>query len=352
MGRSLVSIGCWSLLLCVAAVSAIGAVQGVDSSLHPGDGPAPLADAGQGNGSANVSGPPIEPDSVVLDVSVDANGSATWRIEFRTRLHDRADLAAFERYQADLRGGSATASQTFYDRIRASIAAAAKATGRPMHGSDFSTNVELRRIPERVGVVVYTFRWDGFATVSTDRITVRDALVGFFLNENEQLLVSWPAGYTLSESDPPPDARRERTVVWTGPTELGAGQPSLVVAETPGPLSRLLPVAAIVVSIVAASAFVWFRFGDDVTDTLAGGSSDAIDRDPELLSNEERVVTLLERNGGRIKQRTVAEELGWSETKTSYVVRDLRQDGRIHSFRLGRQNVLSLPDRQGSGGHS
>ena len=351
MGRSLVSIGCWSLLLFVAAISATGAVQGVDS-LHRADGLSLLADAGQTNGSANASGPPIEPDSVVLEVSVAANGSAKWWIEFRTRLHDRADLDAFDRYRADLRGGSSNASQAFYDKIRASIAAAADATGRAMHGSDFSTRVELRRIPERVGVVVYTFRWDGFATVSSDRITIRDALEGFFLDENEKLLVSWPAGYTLSESDPPPDARRERTVVWSGPTELGQGQPSLVVTETPGPISRLLPAVVAVFGLVAVSAFLWNRFGDDVADTLSWGSSDATDRDPDLLSNEERVVTLLERNGGRIRQRTVAEELGWSETKTSYVVRDLRQDGRIRSFRLGRENVLSLPDRQGGGGHS
>ena len=40
----------------------------------------------------------------------------------------------------------------------------------------------------------------------------------------------------------------------------------------------------------------------------------------------------------------IADELGWTETKTSDVVSRLREEGRIDSFRLGRENVLSLAD--------
>jgi hypothetical protein len=64
----------------------------------------------------------------------------------------------------------------------------------------------------------------------------------------------------------------------------------------------------------------------------------------ELLSNEERVVRLLERHGGRLKQQAVVAELDWTEAKTSQVVSDLRETGDVESFRLGRENVLSLPD--------
>ena len=66
--------------------------------------------------------------------------------------------------------------------------------------------------------------------------------------------------------------------------------------------------------------------------------------DPDLLSNEERVLQLLDANGGRMKQKHVVEELGWTDAKTSKVVSGLRDDDEIESFRIGRENVLTFPD--------
>lgn len=45
-----------------------------------------------------------------------------------------------------------------------------------------------------------------------------------------------------------------------------------------------------------------------------------------------------------MKQGQVAAELDWTAAKTSQVVTGLRDDGRLDGFRLGRENVLSLPD--------
>ena len=66
--------------------------------------------------------------------------------------------------------------------------------------------------------------------------------------------------------------------------------------------------------------------------------------DPELLSNEEKVLRLIEANGGRMKQKRVAEELDWTAAKTSQVTKRLREDGDLKGFRLGRENVLALPE--------
>jgi uncharacterized membrane protein len=88
-------------------------------------------------------------------------------------------------------------------------------------------------------------------------------------------------------------------------------------------------------------------------DPLAGGSddSDVAGSPPdELLSNEERVLQLLRENGGRMKQKQVAEQLDWTAAKTSQVVGDLREDEEVDAFRLGRENVLTLPDVDIGGG--
>jgi hypothetical protein len=45
-----------------------------------------------------------------------------------------------------------------------------------------------------------------------------------------------------------------------------------------------------------------------------------------------------------MKQKRVAEELDWTAAKTSQVVTGLRDDDDLDGFRLGRENVLSLPE--------
>jgi hypothetical protein len=45
-----------------------------------------------------------------------------------------------------------------------------------------------------------------------------------------------------------------------------------------------------------------------------------------------------------MKQKRVADELDWTAAKTSQVVTGLRDDDELDGFRLGRENVLSLPE--------
>ncbi|ELZ65176.1 hypothetical protein C457_16782 [Haloferax prahovense DSM 18310] len=92
----------------------------------------------------------------------------------------------------------------------------------------------------------------------------------------------------------------------------------------------------------AASAGAGADEPDD--DSNAGDEDGEPSPPPELLSNEERVLRLIESRGGRIKQQEVAGALDWTDAKTSKVVRGMRDEGTIEGFRLGRENVLRLPE--------
>ncbi|WP_049985770.1 helix-turn-helix transcriptional regulator [Halobellus rufus] len=87
--------------------------------------------------------------------------------------------------------------------------------------------------------------------------------------------------------------------------------------------------------------------GDSETDGAAAASAAGTDDTPpwddELLSNEERVLALVEHEGGRIKQQEVAQTLEWTDAKTSQVIRKMRDADKLDAFRLGRENVLVLP---------
>ncbi|MEZ3116843.1 helix-turn-helix transcriptional regulator [Halobaculum sp. MBLA0147] len=68
------------------------------------------------------------------------------------------------------------------------------------------------------------------------------------------------------------------------------------------------------------------------------------ERDVELLSDEERVERLLERNGGRMRQADIVSETGWSDAKVSQLLSAMADEGRVDKLRLGRENLISFPD--------
>jgi hypothetical protein len=82
----------------------------------------------------------------------------------------------------------------------------------------------------------------------------------------------------------------------------------------------------------------------DSDETADGDGSGTSGPPEELLSNEERVLKLLDESGGRIKQQRIVEDLDWTAAKTSQVVGNLRDEDAVETFRIGRENVVTLPE--------
>ena len=280
----------------------------------------------------------IERDSVLMRVDIQDDGSATWRIEYRTRLDDPNTTQAFRDLQADIDENPETYSTSFFDGINSTVATAENATDREMTAGNYSVNADVRHLPRRYGVVVYKFTWRGFAVVDGKTIEAGDALAGFFLGENERLLLTWPASHEFETVEPSPDDRRDRSVIWTGPMEFGPNEPRLVVTDSsPFPQVPWIGFAVLAGLLVTGAGAWWLSRRRSILDR---GAED----DATLLSNEERVIRVLEKQGGRAKQQEVVDALDWTEAKTSRVISTLREQDRVDSFRLGRENVVTLAD--------
>lgn len=72
------------------------------------------------------------------------------------------------------------------------------------------------------------------------------------------------------------------------------------------------------------------------------------DPDLSLLSDAERVEHLLDRNGGRMRQTEIVEATGWSDAKVSQLLSSMAEEERIEKLRLGRENLISLPEEDAS----
>jgi len=340
----------------------------------------------------------VDPDDILLEVTVEPDGDAVWEAQYRIRLATDDEEQAFEDLRADIEADPGSYTGRFSERMSSTAAVAENATGRDMAVTNTTVTAERRELPQSYGVLTYQFEWSNFAATDGDRIVVGDAVDGLFLDEGSSLIVSWPDEYRLSESSPSPTETRDSAVVWQGPVDFTAGEPR-VTLEPEGIATGPILIVAGGMLLVAVAAVVYRRRGeagpfagtpdddgsaegvassnsesssnesdsppDDGTPPSGTADEDLADGEPsdnesaddesvdnastppidrELLSNEEQVLRLVEANGGRMKQKRVAEELGWTAAKTSQVVTGLRDEGDLDGFRLGRENVLSLPD--------
>ncbi|WP_410766488.1 hypothetical protein [Haloferax sp. DFSO60] len=374
-------------LLCVLAM--VAPVAATQEGSAAGPGVEPLVQQG------------VVPDSTRITVDIRENGSAHWQIQYWTRLDDQNTTEAFDSLSADIESNPDNYTTDFRDRIEGTVAAAENSTGREMAVSNVTVAAETRSLPDSYGVVTYSFEWSNFAAVDGDQLVVGDAIEGFFLDADSRLMISWPESYGTLSVAPSPDETRENTVIWRGSdTEFVSGEPQVVlepgagapstattedstpggdgnVADDPFPTTALAALAIVGTLLVGGVLYARSRgvFGDDseltsddpVSDSARTGvpaaatdvgdesdsttSTDSDEREggtektpAELLSNEERVLQFIESQGGRVKQQEVAGALDWTDAKTSKVVRGMRDEGTIEGFRLGRENVLRLPE--------
>jgi hypothetical protein len=336
VGRLLAVVGLLSL--AVGSAGAVGAA-GFDAPFQTGD---------------------VDPDTVVLRADVDENGTAAWTIEYRVRLDDENTSAAFDDLAADVRANRSDYEAEFRQRMTRTAGVAENATGRSMQVENVSVIAERRQLPQEYGVVSYRFRWTNFAAVDGERLLVGDALSGFFLDAETRLILSWPSGYEATSVTPAADERGDSSLVWRGPTDFAADEPRVELAPRGGlPLGL---VGVVLAALLAGGGFAWYRRHDATAADGAGDVAAVADREggddgtvdeaadepagppEELLSPEERVLRFVEEQGGRVKQQEVVSSFDWTAARTSQVVGSLRDDGEIETFRLGRENVITLPD--------
>ncbi|NHN46237.1 helix-turn-helix domain-containing protein [Halostella sp. JP-L12] len=89
----------------------------------------------------------------------------------------------------------------------------------------------------------------------------------------------------------------------------------------------------------------WFllrrrRTGEEGTVEAAETAPEAADE--PLLTDEQRVIQLLEENGGRMKQAAIVNETEWSKAKVSRLLSDMVDEGKIEKLSIGRENIIHL----------
>jgi len=381
----------FGLVLCIlvgigAVLAMVGVAGAVDDRSHS------LQEAGPESPTAQES---FDADDVRLTVTVDADGTATWTVEYWKRLDDDESEDAFASIESDVEENPEEYVDGFAESMNDTVASAADDTEREMSASGYTVSTRTESIPQEYGVLTYQFEWSGFAAVDGERMEIGDAISGFYLDDQTRLVIGWPGEYSLVDVRPEPDETRSDSVLWRGSQTTFVGdEPRVVVSTEPDGADGLddgtvggedstgiplIPVGGGVTGVFLLFMLWWLysrglsdEGEEDATAAQAGngtetgggagaavasaaGSDDSADDGStedkaddgppsELLSNKERVVRLLEQHDGRLKQQQVVHRLDWTDAKTSQVISDLREEGTVETFRIGRENVVRLPE--------
>jgi len=318
-------------------------------------------------------------DETVTTVEIDENGDAVFELELRTRLDNDERTQAFESFESEVETNPDRYLSSFRDSVTPIVDAARNRTGRSMTASNFSIETGVEPLPVERGVVRYTFEWSGFAELEegnedTPRtIRAGDVLSAYILSEGDSLVFLYPEDYTVDSVNPEPDTNDTGELRWNGPRDFTDEQPRLAVVEgadggagvgtdvgtgdgTGGEEpseSSSLPLyvyGVVLVVLLSAGAVAYHNFGSEETEEeREPGATDGVEEEEQVFENipdDERVLRIVEDEGGRMKQKRVVEETGWSEAKVSQVTSSLEDEGEIRKLRMGRENILELNDEE------
>lgn len=369
----------------VLAVCLLTALGGVGPAVSP-----VTADTQNGETDDGVAA-----DAIDIDVRLESDGDANVSVYKKFAITGETDRKAFEQLAEDF---ESTETDDMEDAFSLQVfkriaAGASEDTGREMTIEDDTRETE---IDDERGILELRFQWTNFANVTDDRMEVGDVFEVdghtwlSSLPDNQRLIIRTPEDYAIDDTADGASIN-DGVLIWEGPHEFESGGPNAILVQrsqstedfsvlTVG-LGLALVVAIILLVYLASQRRATPLWGRDQATEGRGwtgllpptagdggeerspphtrsdtGTEPAIERrsepdesddpfdgvDEELLSDEERVVRLLEANEGRMKQANIVVETNWSNAKVSQLLSSMADEGRIEKLRIGRENLITL----------
>ncbi len=276
----------------------------------------------------------LEPDRTATTVDIQENTDAVLEFRLTYVLESDTDEQAFQEYQNQINNGGGDISSDFRDAIEILVSRAGNGTAREMRVNDFTVEARVVEVPVKRGVVEYRFTWTNFAETSDGDIIVDDVLNGYVLGDGDTLTVNYPDGYKQESISPSPDETQSSSFVWRGPTSFSTDQPRITLTQQESG-TPLWPVIIAVILLLLGAGIAYYRY--------SGFDSPSTDSNLDL-SDEEKVMNILSESGGKIKQKDIVDETGWSAAKVSQVTSKLNDKGEIEKQKMGRENIISLSE--------
>ena len=336
---------------------------------------------------------------IEFQIGLTADGDARWTITVRYELASEGSVEAFDSVGEMFESGETGPRITPF---RNYAATATEVTNREMRIQAAErvarvTNTSDEDEGRSVGELRLSFTWTAFLESEGNTLVLGDVfLIGEngeswldSLNDDQVLRIQTPDGYRVDSIPAYTPQIDENALVIEGPETFDSDSRirvvySPVTSQVPGSGVSLsddwtLLFGLMIVGVVLLVGSLFYRNRTDEDTPPAGGATDGASSGPDdgptdtpgsasstatiansepetdettetdlsLLSDEEQVEQLLERNGGRMRQADIVSDTGWSDAKVSQLLSKMADNERVEKLRLGRENLISLPGRSG-----
>lgn len=283
-------------------------------------------------------------------ISLDTNGDAQWSVEIREPLQTETDVSNFEAYveQVNNTNNNQTTEQ-FRNEFETVVQGADDTYQRDMSLEQISVDAEVSNTATGTfGVTTIEFTWAGYTEVAENGTIQMGQILsdGYTISESERLTIVPPEGYAPDKTPAGSEVTDDNEIEWTGPyafDDLNFSLSEMTSDESDRSLSPILIGSVFLVLIVLALIGGYLYRGEEEDDSDEDKWSSG-----DLETEEEKVVSLLEENDGRVKQKLVGKEFDWSDTKVSRVTGKLEDENVITKLTVGRENVLDLNEGERS----
>jgi len=333
-------------------------------------------------------------DSTEFTIRVYENGSARWTVQYLRPLNNQSEIDDFREFADQFNSEPQPIVENFRTRSQYTVDNTSRLLDRPMEATNFQHDARIDELAGTVGKVELSFTWNGFAREGEDDTLIVDDIFGdgLVILENQRFIVENSDDLVFIDAEPEPDQMATANnltgsdyISWQGEELFNNRRPfvRLVSAnragefrdggggdggednQSSGSSMLLMALTLLLVVVGLGGGVAWYAGlfpsqsqseGSTATTEATSASPETTPEpeiaDEELLSDENRVVKLLEDNGGRMKQVDIVEETDWSKSKVSMLLSDMEEEGNISKLRVGRENIISLageePDAAGS----
>lgn len=307
----------------------------------------------------------------ITTIEIQKNGDANWTVEKHIPFITNAEINEWDgflrngthlvRYKKDI--------EDFNRMLNQSLRAARNYSNRSMKIENFNISYDtVRTLPNAFGIIRVKFIWKNFSRIEDDKILVGDTFSeGRGLSSENVLIIKIPEGYKLDSAIPNYDKKDGNRLIWDGTLyyNLDKGEPALVLSPNmtgipaaeanERPLTDAVLIALkgtdpiiIAGSILLALGIVTYllrsrkKRGEIPLETISNKQIPLPDLTEEDLRDEEMIEQILMRAGGQAYQSNIVKESGFSKSKISILLAQMKEEGRIIKIRKGKENLIRL----------
>lgn len=274
----------------------------------------------------------------VYKIELYRDGTAIWTVETRVKLESQLDLEAFNAYKAEFEANKSMNLGNFSTRIINIVNEASTITGRAMAAKDFDAFLSTVNTPTGTyGLISYRFTWTNFAKIEGDVFEIGDVFAGgLYLAREEALAITPPPGLEVKAAAPRPDELKDSTLIYYGMRSFANGEPRVLFQQATSMNYILLTIISLVLIGGGISFYKARRRKIEISK-----EDEAETAQVEIVqSDEDLILNLIEKAGGEMYQSEIIKRTGFSKSKVSAILSDLKAKGLILKIKKGRENLI------------